>query len=294
MRCGATASTGPRLLRRREALAAAALLPLAGCAALGAADSIADTRSGEALTPPQVLQRLRTSRWVLLGELHDNPLHHERRAALLRALGGVPVVAEQLPRGAAVVWGADLRASLVAAGFEPEAWGWSLHRPLFEAVRAGGGPLTGGNAPRDLVRRVAREGRAGAPPDLQALLERAPLAEAARAALDDDLRQGHCGQLPAARVEPMRWAQRVRDLSMWLALQEAGRGGGPVVLLAGNGHVRRDYGVPQLAAALAPGDAVLSVVFAEHGTDAGPADLVWRTAPARRDNPCLGFAPPKA
>jgi uncharacterized iron-regulated protein len=42
-------------------------------------------------------------------------------------------------------------------------------------------------------------------------------------------------------------------------------GGEPAVLLAGNGHVRRDHGVPVLIAAAEPGARVLSVGFLSAG-----------------------------
>lgn len=290
--------TEPRLLRRRDALAAGAAFALAGCASRGAAvDRIVDAASGATLTPDDLLARARASDAVLLGELHDNPAHHERRAGLLRALGGgVPVVAEQLTRGVRVAWNhAGAEAALVAAGFDARAWGWPAYRPLFEALAAQRSPLAGANAPRDEVRRVAREGRAALPAELRALLDRAPLQPAARNALEDDLVRGHCGHLKDDRLDAMVWAQRSRDAAMWLALEEAraGAGAGPAVLLAGNGHVRRDYGVPQIAAAVAPGRRVLSVVFAEAGSDERtPCDLRWITPPAGREDPCRGMTMP--
>lgn len=280
------------MLRRREWLAAAALLP--GCAAWQAPrDRIVDTATGRALAFDEVLARLRASEQVLLGELHDNPWHHAARARVLQALGrGVPVVAEHLPRGAPVGWAGGVEAGLVAAGFDAKGWGWPLHRPLFDAVAASGARLTGGNASRELVRRVAREGRAAVPADLLALLDASPLAPEAQAALDADLVAGHCGQLPASRLDGMRWAQRVRDASMRQAMDEAraATGAASVVLLAGNGHVRRDYGVPQLQ----PARRSLSVVFLEEGTEAAadPADLHWITPRAERGDPCAGLKMP--
>ncbi|HEX2009525.1 MAG TPA: ChaN family lipoprotein, partial [Roseateles sp.] len=76
-----------------------ALLALAGCAQLPAGqgllagERIIEVASGRELSRAELLQQLRDSDYVLLGEQHDNALHHQRRGELLQALGaGVPVV----------------------------------------------------------------------------------------------------------------------------------------------------------------------------------------------------------
>lgn len=270
--------------------AAAALLVAAalgaGCATLPPDGRIVEVASGREVSRAELLATLRGADTVLLGELHDNAEHHRLRGGLIAALGPVPVVAEHLTLGQSVRFGPDLLASLQAAGFEPRGWDWPIHEPLFAAVQRTGAPLAGGNLPRDTVRRIAREGAAALPADVAALIAAAPLPPAAEAALDSDLVQGHCGQLPAARVPAMRTAQRSRDAAMALALQAAPAK--PAVLLAGNGHVRTDYGVPQLLAAAQPGRRHVAVGFGEAG-DAwaqAPYTYLWITGRAEREDPC--------
>lgn len=272
---------------------------------------IDEVATGRRLSEADVAARLREADVVLLGEVHDNPLHHERRAALLVALGSpVPVVVEHLPRGSEPAWrpGSDDAALLLAlerAGFDAKGWRWPLHRPLFRALAAGHHPVRGGNLSRDAVRPVVRDGVAALPPDLRTIVRDAPLAPAAQRALEQDLQDGHCGQLGARFLPGMTAAQRGRDASMAVALLaalapgKAGGGRGPVLLLAGNGHVRRDYGVPQLLAAVRPDLRLLAVGFAELPTATAPAagapfDIVWSTPPAVRDDPCAGFVVPSA
>lgn len=283
-------------------LATAAATPLllaAGCATPAVApDRRVDVASGRDITRAELLAALRQADVVLLGEQHDNPHHHQRRGELLADLGPqAVVVAEQLPRGARVAPGADLRARLEAAGFDAAAWGWPLYRPLFEPPLAAGLPVLGGNAPRDLARQVARAGPSAWPDGLRPLLEAAPLSAAAQAALDQDLVDGHCGQLPAARVPAMRAAQRARDASMAQALLDAlAAGARPAVLLAGNGHVRNDHGVPQLLRAARPSLRVASVGFGEPGGAAAgaPYTWLWLTPAVVRKDPCAGFRMPAA
>jgi uncharacterized iron-regulated protein len=121
----------------------------------------------------------------------------------------------------------------------------------------------------------------------------APLAPQARARLDGDLVDGHCGQLPDKYLAPMRLVQRATDISMANALLTHV----PAVLVAGNGDVRRDYGVPQVIEAMAPLLKTSAVGFYEHGGDrqelikslASRYDYVWLTEPASRTDPCENF-----
>lgn len=282
------------ITRRRGLVGALGTLALAGCVGWPRRDeSIVEVASGRVIDRATLLAALRASDVALLGELHDNPRHHARRGELLAELAAMApataVVAEHLERGHTVTFGRDLRASLTAAGFDAAAWQWPMHEPLFAPIARTRLPLRGGNAPREVVRQVARSGLDAAPADLRALIEVAPLAAAAQAALDADLIDGHCGRLPPARLAGMRAAQRVRDAAMALALRESG--GTPAVLVAGNGHVRTDFGVPQVLAIDRPHTRVVSVGFLEPGDGlaAAPFTHVWVTPGVQRADPCAGM-----
>ncbi|MBI5269069.1 MAG: hypothetical protein HY856_05265, partial [Burkholderiales bacterium] len=74
-----------------------------------------------------------------------------------------------------------------------------------------------------------------------------------------------------------------------------------VVLIAGNGHVRRDLGVPVLLqAAGVPADQIAAIGVLERGnatadSDApGRYDAVVRTDPEPRPDPCEAFRAPLA
>jgi uncharacterized iron-regulated protein len=285
-------------MRRRQVLGHGGALLLAGCAATPAAaeDRIVDTTSGREIGRDELIARLRAADFVLLGEQHDNPHHHQRRGALIAALGtGGVIVAEHLPRGQRVGAGAELLPRLQAAGFDPKGWRWPMHEGLFAPVLAAGLPVLGGNAPLDAVRAVARQGEAALSPELAPAIAAAPLPPAALAALDQDLLDGHCGQLPAARVPPMRAAQRLRDASMAAALLSAADAGArPALLVAGNGHVRSDLGVPTLLRPQRPAARIVSVCFVESAKSAVPCDFRWITPgpPTPREDPCAGFRMP--
>lgn len=273
-------------------MAAAAL---AGCAQFGAlppGERIVEISSGREIGRAELLERLRASDYVLLGEQHDNLLHHQRRGELLDSFGpAAPVVAEHLTRGQTVQAGAELLPRLQAAGFEAKSWRWPLHEPLFAAAAAPGHRLSGGNVPREQAREVARKGEAALPDELKPVVQAAPLGEAGRTALDADLVDGHCGMLGGERLVGMRWAQRARDAAMWLSLQDAAKAGKPAVLLAGNGHVRTDYGVAQLIGQQQPAARFVSVGFVEPGAklQGAPYTYAWVTAAPAREDACAAM-----
>ncbi len=264
------------------------------------------TGDGAPLSRSQALARLRHADHVLLGEVHDNPLHHRERATLLAALADrrPTVVFEQFARTSdtalAAPVGSDFEAWLDRAGFDRKGWAWPLHRPLIDAALASRLPIRGGNLSRDEVRQVARQGAAAAPADLASALAQ-PLPTAAAEALDRALLDGHCGQLPAAAVPRLRDAQAARDAAMADAMLRAvADGAASTVLIAGNGHVRRDHGVPLWLARRQPGAKVISVGFLERDADGRPPpvaeravyDVVWLSAHRPRPDPCAGFSFP--
>lgn len=244
--------------------------------------------------PPEV-GSLRNARFILLGEVHDNPEHHRRRAELLSRLladgRATRVVFEQMDRAS--------DAALAAAPRDPEAvadagrldragWRWPLHRPLVEAALAGGATIAGGNFDRDLARRLVREGASAAPADLRTALDAVPWSAAQDDVVRGAIEDGHCGALPPDRVAPMALVQRLRDAALAQAMLRAGEP--RVVLIAGNGHVRSDLGVPHYlrAAGVAPKD-IVALGFVEDGDPAMPFDLRQATPGIQRPDPCAAF-----
>lgn len=294
----------------RVLLALAAVL-IAGCASApagggpegsGLAGRIWDVRAGRFIGEEELVERLRGARFRLLGEVHDHPVHHPARARLVARLAPAEVFFEQFDRdqdGAlreAQAKGADADA-LARAGKLAEGWGWPLHRPIVEASLTAGLPVRAANLGSADTRRIARAGVLGTGDAmLFDTLARSRWSEALDAAMRAEILDGHCGLLPERAAPGMALAQRARDATLALALQSAP---GPAVLIAGNGHVRRDLGVP----AYLPVDAqVLAVGFLEvtagagdpriygQGVGGGPAyDFVWFTSPHPRPDPCEGL-----
>ena len=283
------------LLFRVIALLCAGLLASAGS---WAAERIIDAHSGRSVSRDQLLAAIAGSDYLLLGELHDNPAHHQLRGELLSELPGraTTVVAEHLQLGKQVATNGTLLTSLEAAGFEAKNGRWPMHSPLFSVVREAGLPLSGGNIPRATARAVVREGNSAIPAELAEIVADSPLPPTIAAALDAELLRNHCGQVPAAMIPGLRLAQQTRDAAMFSALSNSP--GRPAVLLAGNGHIRTDFGVPRLLRQYYPTSRLVSIAFLEEGVatlpdgETAPYDYLWITEPASRTDPCADFKRP--
>jgi len=257
-----------------------------------AADDILDARTGQPISRVALLGVMGAADWVLFGERHDNPRHHDARAELLRDMQPVRVVMEHLDQGARLHPVDSLDAALDRTGYNRKGWRWPMQQTLFQTLRETAALVVGGNLSRADGRKVAMGGMAALDNDLQARIKAAPLTGAAQALLDADLDRGHCGHLAAERLPNMRLAQRARDAAMARTLLAEAS---PGVLLAGNGHVRLDYGVPVLLRAAKPQARIVSVGFVE--TDdvvlPGAYDYLWVTPPLTRSDPCSGFTMPQ-
>jgi uncharacterized iron-regulated protein len=92
---------------------------------------------------------------------------------------------------------------------------------------------------------------------------------------------GHCAQIDAASARPMARAQVARDRVMAMLLASHAERG--AVLIAGNGHVRTDVGVPHW---LEPGARARSLaVGMVEGGDA-PFDVRIVLPAQQRPDPC--------
>ena len=254
------------------------------------ANSIIDLRSQTPVNQQQLIARLISADYILLGELHDNPHHHEARGQLIAAIASkkYAAVVEYLPTGPLVQFSGSTLQSLEQAGFSPKAWPWKLYQPLFEAIRLSGLPLYGSNLDRSISKTIFSGGPI--PAAMESDYQKSALASDAKRILENDLIDGHCGKLPAQYLEPMFRVQRLTDISMAQVMMRHS----PAILLAGNGHVRHDYGVPQVLRSLEPSRKRVSIGFIEEDRRDAKAlaklaklyDFAWIAPSIERADPC--------
>lgn len=265
--------------------------------------------------PGVLLEAVEKSRFVLLGETHDNPDHHRLQAWVLKRMiesGRRPAVIFEM---ITVDQGAALAAQLAreprnAAGigaavkWNERGWpDWEMYKPVAQAALDVGLPLAPGDLGRDTVRALGQKGAAALEPQLASRIELdRPLAPRLQRAIAEEMKHDHCGMLSDEMAGKMVTIQRARDGFMadrLMAAAASPRVNG-AVLIAGGGHVRRDRGVPWQLARMVPGERSVSIGFiqvdefqrdpahyaGQLGTVSLPFDFVWFTPRVDLDDPC--------
>ena len=250
--------------------------------------------------------RLRGDALVLLGEVHDNAQQHQLRLAALQrafASGWRPAIAmEQLDRDQQADIDRARRerpgdAQHLIDAAEPSVprigggWNWAFYRPFVQLALRYDVPLIAANLSNADTSRIVRGGYSAvfSAAEIAALGLDRPVAPEVQAAQEREIDIGHCHALPRSVWPRMAQAQFARDAVMADVLRRGAERGG-VVLLAGNGHVRRDTGVPRRLAEVK--DRIFAVGYLEVTDESTPVavfDAVVRTAPAERADPCAAF-----
>lgn len=230
---------------------------------------------------------------VFLGELHDNPWHHENQAAAVAALQPKAVVFEMLTDAQA----AEVTPELIgdqAALEEALDWahsGWpefAMYYPIFAAAKDA--KIYGALVPREAVRDAIMGGDvvAGFGEGADKFGLAAPLDDVEQGAREAKQMEAHCNALPENLLPGMVLGQRLRDATMAREIVRAHEDtGGPVVVITGNGHARLDWGAPHL---LPDTLTVRSVGQLERAPEETPPHDVWVvTQEAEREDPCAVF-----
>lgn len=222
---------------------------------------------------------------VILGERHDNPIHHETQAEIVRVLAPAGLAFEMIQRAE------EEAVNKGRSAWENENWSnWDDYRQILEA--APNARITGGGVDRDMLRSSVKNGAAlawGAEGARYRLLDQLPMA--VTEAMIEEQRIAHCDGLPKPMLPGMVEAQQLRDAffaDAVLRLVEDGHA--PAVLITGNGHARTDRGSPMYLRRAAPLVSVVSVgiVEADGATDI-PYDFVIYTEVHDREDPCEAF-----
>lgn len=285
------------------ALIVALTLTAAAPGAASPPPALFETATGQPLSLDRLTGDLADRRFVLLGEKHDNPEHHEIQAELLRrmiALGRKPaLVWEMIERGKQPMidefqtsGNADPDAFAEVVGWAGSGWpDWKFYRPIAEVALTVKLPMVAGNLDAATVRAIS--GGEDLEPELMAALRlHEPIPESVREALLGEIYRGHCGLIPRDRLAPMLAVQVARDASLAEAMVRSAAAADGAVLIAGAQHARRDIGVGfhlqqrlgvgnVSAIGLLEGD--LEIVWAgeERQIPADRFDYVWYTDPAQ-------------
>lgn len=301
-------------------LLAAALLTTQVSAAVTASEADArvtawSSSTGEVIDQAQLRKALARADYLIIGEIHDNPLHHRLQADLLGHFadshdGAISVGFEQLTTDQQPLLDAFYQQTTATADTFGEAVAWSqsgwpdysIYQPLFAATLERGLPIVPLMFPSATTRNIFTDGVEVALTD-EALARLRPdtlLGAEELASVEREMQDAHCGKLPDAMLPAMVSVQIARDAFMaYSIVQAAGR----AVIITGNGHARRDRGIPRFIERLRPDANILVVNLlelaeGEHDSVAtlageragiGITDYAVFTPEHPRSDPCLAF-----
>ena len=200
---------------------------------------------------------------LVLGEVHDNPAHHALQAARVAELEPSAIVFEMLTPAQAGKALPDLRGdpAALAKALEWSKSGWpdfEMYYPIFAAAPEAA--IYGAQVPREEAREALQM-------------------------------SAHCDALPPDILPGMVDIQRLRDAALARAVLNAlDETGGPVAVITGNGHARRDWGMPAVLEFARSG---LEIVVLGQTEDDGPLegdfDEVISAPAVDRPDPCAAF-----
>lgn len=265
-----------------------------------------DSSSGRFIDKQLFMQQLVAADYILLGETHDNPAHHQIQNEILQKLIYADVkpafIMEMLDISDQAAIDEFMQKSTAAGdfdkavGFSKKGWDWELYRPLVTTAIEEKLLFKGGNLSRSQLTGLVRGQPITDFPELTPMLEQADrLPDQVRNDLREEIIASHCGKLPDSMVPGMMQAQIARDAMLALQTKNAGK---PAVLIAGAGHTRLDRAVPYFLSLLDPQSRIISLGMKGVSHDFSPQqkaqweslyDYAWYTATVEREDPCKKF-----
>ena len=274
-----------------------------------------DMKSRSFIDEATLLARINAANVLLLGEIHDNPQHHELQQKLLNARiasGARPAVmmeqlnAENQPALDQALAGSNRDEVLSSVTKLIKFSDWQFYRPFLVIAVDNQLPVIAANISNQQLQPVIWNGFAAYDAgDLKRLAVEQVWSESRDKYLVRNMGGAHCGKLKDELRAGLSRSQRLRDALMAdSAMSSIGRG---IVGIVGSSHARRDIGLPLYFAARAPLARIFSIGFVEvhprktdpttyevdSATGEAPFDVIWFTPRVDRPDPCAELNNPK-
>jgi uncharacterized iron-regulated protein len=259
------------------------------------ARAIVVDEAGAVLSEDALFAALAPREIVYVGERHDQPLHHQVQAAVLDAVAsrrpGTVVAFEMLSIDQQPALDAYMSGTMPESDFADfwnKVWGYDfgIYKPIFDAAKARGLRAVALNAPRAIVKQVARGGissltpaqRNQLPPTIHPISNPDYLAYVNRA-LD-----GH-GPLPPDVRRRMIEAQTVWNETMGHSVIRAlAEASGPAVVVAGSGHMIYKAGIAESVSHRVAADQSVVLPYPMDGQAIPAPELIKRLRDPARDD----------
>lgn len=247
---------------------------------------------------PTMIEDFRQAEVIILGEIHDNPAHHENQALIIRSLYPSAIVFEMFsPNQAATINSIRWEGAVLDTLEDEFEWaksGWpsfDYYRMLLEADPEG--VVYGGTIPQAQMDEAAFEGAMAiyGPDGVDYGLDQ-PLSEEEISKREAAFILSNCEALDDGDLAGLLEIERLRTAVMadavLLALEEASY---PVVVIAGNDLTDEDIGIPAMLRMIYP-DILVKTLGQFEITPVGdqPYSHLLTTGEVEREDPCLDFS----
>jgi len=215
------------------------------------AGNIFSTASRSQLSERELLQQLSQSQYLLIGEKHDNPDHHQIQKRLLNRLlqrNKTRVVFEMLndKQNTALEQlspSDSLKQIKSKLDWPDSGWNWSDYGPLIQSAVQQQSEIRSGNIARPQLQEIYRNGPASIVTS-DRFRSFSLVTQEVRDTIQQHVYESHCKTMPLEHMTPMVNIQIARDASMASAMTSKLAARQHTILIAGSFHSRKDLGVP--------------------------------------------------
>jgi uncharacterized iron-regulated protein len=250
---------------------------------------ILDLKTGTALSFDQLIDQISSKDLIFIGEVHDNPEHHLIQVQILQALvvccGPISIGMEFFEKPQQSTLDRYHQGDLEESEFLEEVdWGSDYHfyRPLIQMAKQHGAAVLAINAPRDVVKKVARQGLESLDePERNKIAKEIDLSNQAHRTFVREAYERHAhGDLK--EFDYFYEAQCVWEDTMAESLAEYLKvNGRKLIVFTGNGHIINKFGIPDRTIERIAVSMVTIMPFPlsdEVTIEKETADYVWLTA----------------
>jgi uncharacterized iron-regulated protein len=229
----------------------------------------------EFISTDNLVEQLVGINYLLIGERHDNPYHHQLEIEILKH------AQRQNPKTATVFEMIDqqLYAGIEHAVLKPgnslsalkeilnwsdiNGWPWKDYGPVIYTAVEGGSEIVPGNIDRSTLMQLAKSKEGDSFTQFKEPFKTlAAFPEHLKRHVLEDVFEGHCRLIPKEQLSPMVSIQTMRDAYMASNLYQH-KQDKSTILIAGNGHIREDSGVGWHLRQRDPQSSIMSIALIE-------------------------------
>lgn len=245
-------------------------------------------------THRDILQAIAAAQVVYLGETHDDPADHIAQLEIIQALdeqNEVAIALEMFQRPFQPVLDAYLagtltEAELIAQSEYDTRWAfpWEFYAPILRYAKANQIPLVALNTPAEVTRQVARAGLESLTGEDLRYIPPLTDIDTTNKAYQDWISEafsahgsGHGLEFDNFFAAQVLWDETMAEGVVQQLAADPNR---QVIVLAGEGHIAYDYGIPSRVARRLPAitQATVMLIPAAEAPEPNTADFWWPTS----------------